>query len=375
MRFRGNTHCPSKIFYLFQDIHVRNKVTCESENRMHIEDFMTHVVERCPYDIDFILETYDENGIHTDKSCYLTEMRAKFDACFSRKLRGECTWADSPSKRFHFNDVRINYDFTLRRSGMKAQYENLFIYQDDDSKFPSFSAAYHSLSSLIKTPQEWKDALMVAYKVNKQLSHCTEDVRLVITQWVNARVSAFEVLMAQKLQRFQDFMQRIKDLGAVQESTGTATFEQVAPALGDQVKRKFFSLTMVLGDFGTEPLLPPVIMDAYTVARMFRTFSSKRHPSVHHAPMRNIFLYTGAAHSDNYVELLAALGCTVEVEASNARDGSTHIWSQCIDVTAFKPWPLIDTTLTACVTKVDIAVTDTLLALFVAKYGVLGSRQ
>jgi hypothetical protein len=383
MHFSGNADCPSKVFYLFQDVHKRNPVTCESVDRMHIQDFMEHVIEDSSYAIDFILETYDNDGSHTEKTCYILELRAKFDACFNRSLRSGCQWSD-PSKRFHFNDVRYNYDFTLQKSSMKAHFEGVFVVKD--GVFPDLDAAYCGLKSLVKTPQEWKDALMVAYKVNRQLSFCTGKVSTIIREWVDARISAAEGDLEVSLKRFHDFMQRLKDAAAVQKTTGKITHEQLFRVCEGYARswQKIFSLQMVLGE--SQLLLTPVIMDAYTVARMFRTFSSKHHTEVYDAPMQNIFVYTGAKHSDNYVELLTALGCTVEVEVASNRAEDPHGWNshklnQCIDVTAFKPWPLVNTktkptqaptpTFSACVAPKDPASMETDWALFVEMYSAL----
>ena len=76
-------------------------------------------------------------------------------------------------------------------------------------------------------------------------------------------------------------------------------------------------------------------MDAYTVARAFRKFHQKQ--KEYHKDMRNIFLYTGGAHTNNYIELLGRLGCVKDGEVVNWDD------TQCIPVEQFTPWKLVDT--------------------------------
>jgi hypothetical protein len=381
-------HCSSKIFYLFHDVHMRNSVSCDTAEAgrvMNIAEFMEHVVKESPYTIDFVLETYDmAMPFRGEKKCYLDDLRAKFSGCFSGERSKWCAFKDAPA-RFHYNDVRQRY--TAQLAQMASYYNDLFRWERED-RF-DVVAAYEILVPAWNTLPEWKAELLEAYKVNKQLSLCTPDVRRIIEEWLSARIAAVEEELTRDLTGFHDFMQRLKEAAEVQKLHGSITFTQLQHVRGHLPTR--FSLNMVMGGHLRFTVL---IMDAYTVARMFRTFIRRgdaSEPLRHdNAPMRNVFVYTGATHSENYVELLHALGCTRDVEVVNAApiiadsdDILTMVrlydaWSQCIDVDVFKPWPLVNTNtdvpgstcappLTPCVSILDRE--D--YAVFRAAYGVL----
>ena len=50
-----------------------------------------------------------------------------------------------------------------------------------------------------------------------------------------------------------------------------------------------------------------VLMDVYTVARLFRTYSVKN-PNIYSGRSRNSMVYTGSAHTKNYIKIFDYLG-------------------------------------------------------------------
>ena len=71
-------------------------------------------------------------------------------------------------------------------------------------------------------------------------------------------------------------------------------------------------------------------MDLYTIARIFRSYPSKNNrPSVDYA--RNIIVFAGGGHINQYTPVLKELGFRLIKESINPRG--------CVDISKFKsPW-------------------------------------
>ena len=167
---------------------------------------------------------------------------------------------------------------------------------------------YHDMHQMLgHTISQWDTRLRIIMKVDKQLKECAPNVRDIINTWMNEKI---------KEPAYANYMHALRHWF---ENPTLENYESVDPDRG------------VAFDF----LI--VYMDAYTVARAFRKFHQKQNE--YNKDMRNIFIYTGGFHTENYINLLGRLGCFKDGEVVNPHPKYT----QCIPVEQFTPWKLVDT--------------------------------
>ena len=302
MYFKGDGHCASKVFHLFHDVHVLTTTACHGQpGTSQIDEFFDQLVSEPPYMIDFILETYEHDGKGFEP-CYLTRIRNKFDSCFMRRTRlaGQCHINHRDRVRFHFNDVRLNWSGIKRIESAMTRWRKAI--EANDLNRANFDHFMHPM--LGYTIAQWDTRLRKIMKVDKQLQECAPHVRDIINKWVAENIEQ---------PRFTDYMHALKHW---YENPTLQNFKDIDP------EKRVLSFSILI-----------VYMDAYTVARCFRKFHQKQNE--YSKDMRNIFLYTGGFHTENYIELLGRIGCIKDIEIINPTR------AQCISVERFTPWKLV----------------------------------
>lgn len=293
--------CPSKIIYLMYDRHDKNTGCGSNPNAINVVDFFKTMLGTCPYVIDTIIEAEpDANDRNGENRSHMSTLGFELKACLQRHDRSGCNFRNA---RVHFNDWR-DY-FVDPKLSLKLYLQNLHN-----------ASAVEFYTRILKenrrTLEEWDVVLRKHANVDKELSKCPDNVRDVIDNWLKEAVKDQEI--ADAVQQFNDWV----DQG-------------LRP---DQAPKNPFGAGAVLG-------IP--YMDAYTVARMFKRFSSKH--GEYAKDMRNIFVYTGGTHCEHYVEILRRLGGVVEVDLGEPnithRDGTDV--TQCIDITSLQPLKFLNT--------------------------------
>ncbi len=303
----------SKIIYLFHDVHSRVDTEEHCAEGMHITDFMRKIVTKTPYVADFILETYEHEIPFSElreeerTANYLMDLRSKFGECFQRNRREEKCPYKTPNVRYHFNDTRNNSNLAeqMRTLNIVLGAWNAGVRNDKERHYIANWPA--------RAMDGWHDYFMEEFKVSKQLLRCHPVVEKTIRAWITTQLQATDNF---GLADFNGFRQHVVDAGV----------SLAAPA-----SHPFKSSRM-----------PVVYMDAYTVARMFRSFVKRG--AEYNGDMRNVFVYTGFVHSANYIELLQQLDCRVEKTTGDGwRERYPSHGVQCINVEAFTPWELLPT--------------------------------
>jgi hypothetical protein len=345
MRFYGSRNCSTKIFYLFHDIHLFNACKAFS-NSTRIDHFMNELINTAPYFIDFILETPEitpgqESQIEDDS--YMNILRKKFIKCFTRQTRkqGECNLTSNT--RFHFNDWRLNSKSLMSIVTTFNSYSEIRLFEIQRMPMDGFKKKYNyvidsklKIRELATELQPWFsqtksqiDAYFrTEFRIAKQLDKCSTFVKNIIQKWINEKLDEPEIL---------GYISTLNKIGRVMEKDkkfdeNEKDWQMIGPA------HEVYDIVISLG---------MIYMDAYTVGRMFRSF--KQHEREYHKDMRNVFIYTGAEHTKNYIDILTRLGCKKDFEVINPYENATNWFSamnvqQCIDISNLGGWDLLNTT-------------------------------
>lgn len=343
MKFYGSRNCPTKIFYLFHDVHIFNHCKAFSQST-RIDHFMNDLINTSPYFIDFILETPEitpgQEG-QIEENTYMNILRKKFIKCFTRQTRkqGECNLTSNT--RFHFNDWRFNSKSFMSILTDFNIYNEIRFYEIDGMKVDGLKTKYNYVDSKLKirelatelqpwfskTTSQIDAYFRTEFRIAKQLDQCPTFVKNTIQKWISEKLDESESLgYISTLNRIGKVMEKDKTFDAKEKNWQIVQHSQ-------EVAEILISLGMIY-------------MDAYTVGRMFRSF--KQRGREYHKDMRNVFVYTGAEHTANYINILTRLGCEKDFEVINPYV-KTDFFSvtnvqQCIDLSNLGGWKLINTT-------------------------------
>lgn len=160
--------------------------------------------------------------------------------------------------------------------------------------FKEFETKYHKQRYFMDQVY-WNKKFRRIFKVNKQLQHCSLDVQRIINKWINDQVAL------------------LPDATMLDNSDYYTS------------KHRDYLIEYSI-----------IFMDAYTVARMFRTFTQQE--DEYAGEMRNIIVYTGDFHTENYIQLLRLLGCIVEqisatyeeIIFAKPKGGECYTSAQCV---------------------------------------------
>jgi hypothetical protein len=256
------------------DMHVR-KDNCMGKSSIPVTRFIESVLKRNPKStIDLFLEMetvhpkkakrlfhVETDGIPADrkKTDWLGTMMLHFDKCLSLR-KNSCPF---PNLRAHYADVRFR---TRVLGSLVVELVRLFGKTTAEQReyVRLHEKGFRQMISINHSPQR----ILSETKVLKQILAVRNPV-------IREKIHAFTVAQMKKF-HVQSFEQLVKS--------------------PDQIGGK------LLHFFGT-------VMDAYTLGRMFRSYSSVKTPKgLGLSSAKNMIVYVGDWHADNYRKFLRSIG-------------------------------------------------------------------
>jgi len=261
----------SKHIYLFGDNHSNNKICKNSDIKpIPFEQFLENIFIKNPDKImDFYIEhpfiskkiyTYEFVGANSDNDWYITRIQKYFKLCLTVD-KSKCKYKNV---RFHYVDIRnINELIT-----------KIHLLYIDISNFNANS-----------DKQEW---------INKLLPLIKKDIITVYNMLSNIDIE--ELFRETKIQK-QFYNITNKNYKDWFIKYYTLQFDMVKKNLLKNMKT-MMSYDGIKNKFLTTWLLelPGVLMDAYTIGRIFRSFED--------GSPKNIIIYVGEWHIDNIKNML-----------------------------------------------------------------------
>lgn len=372
--------------YNFGDHHVHEGKCPPNVRRLPIDRFITLLVAmKDPEFVDLYLETHyrDRTMKFIDppesNSYYLGNVIKAFWTCLQRR-KGVC---HLPNLRAHYVDIRrTTLTYIDRLSTVRDKLEE---FSEAEKPIAGFARYIEDSRKLFKVPIA---TYVQQSKIPKQLANISDEkTRLIIethfmeklqqsqvtetdlkelltladeetTQHLRlntlkselntlkSELKTYESNYHRSLQRveFLKSEQALKELGPEQREVELTKESNTTLKEGNQmvnlmkqvnefdigvIKSLFFQrlhlFSRKLLKFGT------YLMDFYLVARLFRNFEEKE--GTYQA--RNVILYTGDAHAEDYREVFDKLGLTVPHRTVSEGKDNTY---QCINVKGFAPW-------------------------------------
>ena len=286
-----------KHIYLFSDVHNRES-KCEKDS-IELKYFIEQIIQSTSKKIDFFLEygyiAKDEEKRPEYKDNYLNDIGKYFKDCLTVK-KTNCRFKNL---RIHYADIRFrNNDNILeklyRTLGSLTQNNNYDIDSWRDYlklEFPSF------WNNTLDYMKEFENIYQKS-KINKQiLSIQDQEISNLLVSYIdNEKIAKYEILKS----AVDNFL-GIKNLN-------TDEFREA-------LNNIFNSLEAFIA----------ILVDFYTLGRIFRDFIDKSSPNY-------ILVYAGNSHIDNIREILLEL--EFEIIESSYQLMESNLF-QCIDISMF----------------------------------------
>lgn len=301
-----------KMIYMFGDIHINNQGCYRDEKT--IDQVIRDILELYPGRVDFFLETIPEMMRFTrerdPRDSYLRRLVEAFQDCFHPKHFGRnCEFKDR--HRFHYIDFRLLDPDLFKVQNKATDYIRAFqLFLWNSSKYfklkrkktrteeeEKFFTSAERLEKIFLENNRDLDKLLPdmlkIFKIQKQLDDVEKNERIIIQNVFYDKIDAF------------------------------FKYARVEQTLQGQLQ---FAIDFLC-----------VIMDIYSVARMFRKFKDD-------SP-KNILVYTGKYHAVDFQDYFVALGCTpifgqlTEADRINSRnDIILPNVRQCVKTKGLEKW-------------------------------------
>jgi hypothetical protein len=294
------------IFYLFGDFHQRAG-GCKNDLNYHIKDWIDLTISHSPVFIDVYLEkpyTYKNYITSNEKEataflkkyinseefkktkktkknggCYLIDTMDQFQPCFDKSKK----WYPCKTSRFHYSDIRQIFETKsqLRGSYLSGSIELISLLTNKDN---SHIDDLNSYLDFIKNQDS-----IVYKRIRKQINNIQDErVKNIIEQSFEECTSNLKIEFDNYEYSWSitpDFIQKIKN----------------TVIIANRFKK--------LLDNGL------CLMDHYLMARCFRTFNKTK--KEYSRPSYNNIIYTGDAHTNNYIRILKQIGFNIDYQQVN----------------------------------------------------------
>lgn len=295
-----------KIF-LFGDEHFSLKFSCEKKNNsIDFIDFLNNIFLTTNKKIDFLIESsynyiekkdLKKNNIYYKEHSYLTKVINYYleKGCFISNKK-------TCSKNFplvHFHSIDYRYSNLCIPAKKINEIECMLIIlsshlqKSDNSTFiiDEFKKLMEKIS-FIDTYQKIEDEIKNIFecsKLQKQINMCDDLIKNKIIQYKNDILN----INNKRFKNNYDFtMENLKNINNKKSSSFSYSI----------LNTYIYVISSIL------VYIKSIIMDIYCLARIFRKFNGK-------SSMKNIIIYVGAMHSENYVNFLTKyMDFTLEME-------------------------------------------------------------
>lgn len=301
-----------KIIYIFGDQHDVKDIKeymeyHKEENSMFIQDFLKYCAEYTDRFIDIFLET-DPISL-SFKNSFIHEVIDTFKNCIPKpdKLTSNLSGCQFNTVRIHYTDIRRLYKedreenkesflrlftaFDLSEDDLMIyglNIEFLKIFKDGMDKLrDNFGNYFKDNKTLLsKFFEEYKK-----YKLERQISSVKDKfVKDKLLEWFNNKIDEFKLNDVYLLLSNYKLLEKdINEIINYKLSYGSDQWKRF---------REFYEKYKLKLLF-----LNGLFMDLFLLSRIFREFKFKK--DVYSKEPRNIFIYVGQAHADNYIDFLS----------------------------------------------------------------------
>lgn len=310
----------SKIFnkkiYLFGELHIPYKDKECEEKSVRPFDFFNYLFNTTYTPIDFYIETYPLTTIKPTEEYDLYHIRYMFRNCFGYK-KNKCEY---PGNRFHFVDIRDIHKFPhIGRLNPKDNIPILVDYLLRET-FPKFESDY--LKLLEKQKNKTNNEYIRTY-IDKTISDLRKNIK-------SFRYDAFQDMYFRLTGEKKNLLSTVEFIkqSYIYYLSNENKSDEMNKIIKEIIHRAYLFCTAIYTP----------IVDAYTLARMFRKF--RKVDNIISIEPRNIIFYGGLSHVENMCSVLLDMGFELKTyESKLVRDyieSHKAKYPYCTDISSIK---------------------------------------
>ena len=293
-----------KVMFL-EDMHsMEFNCKTKEKNILPVTKFIENQIATSTDFVDLFLEvpyiSRKKGEIKSIGHSYMADVHEDLSNCFewSKKM------CEYPNLRSHYVDLRtpdMDYDF--------------FKFQDEIIEY-YFTGNVINKSSNTKLWTNYRNNTKLAKILKTKVSFQKHIKKIILKSKIQKQIDNIEDVGIKKIieKKIETWLNNPTDTNI---DWKYMTWDYIMKALETGNKKQIGNIYYSLASYSG------ILMDAYTIARMFRKYSKK--PNVYSGVAKNIIIFAGGQHTQRYIDVLKQIGMDAVFETARTEDNCVNI--------------------------------------------------